>query len=685
MPRLPHRWLAAACVLLLAAPALAQPTALGFEADTPGLDPYEVALIRTVSGVAVSPDGRHVAYRLAIPADPLAENAAATSELRLHDTASGETTAPLPGRAVSALHFLPDGRLSFLAKLDGDATTALYALTPGGAPERLLAFDTSIQKVSVSADGSRVAFVADEPAAPRETGAPDAVEVYEEEFTTSRVYTAALGGGGAPALVALTGHVHDVALAPGGDRLAIAAAPSPSVDDSYTAQRVYITDLAGAVLAEVDRAGKQGGLAWSPDGQRLAMVAAEDQHDPSAGRLMVVPATGGQPKDLLPGLTGQVDAVAWASNDEIHYVVHYGVETAHEAIAPDGSVRETLVEPGEYVIAEAARGGDLAAFVIHTPAHPPELYLRPAGGALTRATDSNPWLADVALGRQEVITYAARDGVEVEGILLYPVGYQPGQRVPLILNVHGGPESHYSDGWNNYYSHVGQMGAARGYAVFYPNYRGSTGYGVAFSKSSQGEPAGAEFDDLIDGIDALVERGVADRDRVGVTGGSYGGYATAWLSTRYSDRIAAGVMFVGISNKVSKVGTTDIPEEEYLVHARKRPWDDWQFFLERSPIYYAGQSRTPLLIMHGKDDPRVDPGQSQELYRHLKLRGKAPVRLVFYPGEGHGNRRATARFDYSLRALRWFDRFLKDGADSLPPADVDYRAAVPAQVPMGTH
>src|SRR5690606_3876755 len=242
----------------------------------------------------------------------------------------------------------------------------------------------------------------------------------------------------------------------------------------------------------------------------------------------------------------------------------------------------------------------------------------------------------------------------------------------LLVVVHGGPESHYSNGWLTGYSSPGQMAAARGYAVFYPNYRGSTGRGVAFATLSQGDPAGAEFDDLIDGIDALIEAGVADSARVGVTGGSYGGYATGWLSTRYSDRIAAGVMFVGISNKVSKVGTTDIPNEEFLVHARKRPWDDWQFFLERSPIYYAGQSETPLLILHGKDDPRVDPGQSRELYRHLRLRSEAPVRLVLYPGEGHGNRRATARYDYSLRMLQWFDHYLMGPGGDPPPADVDY-------------
>jgi dipeptidyl aminopeptidase/acylaminoacyl peptidase len=221
------------------------------------------------------------------------------------------------------------------------------------------------------------------------------------------------------------------------------------------------------------------------------------------------------------------------------------------------------------------------------------------------------------------------------------------------------------------------MAAARGMAVFYPNYRGSTGRGRAFSKLSQGDPAGKEFDDLVDGVDHLIATGLVDAGKVGVTGGSYGGYATAWCSTRYSDRFAAGVMFVGISNKTSKSGTTDIPDEEFLVHALRRTWDspeDWQFFLERSPVYHAGKHATPLLIMHGKSDPRVHPSQSMELYRQLKVRNQAPVRLVFYPGEGHGNTKAAARYDYNLRMLQWFEHYLQGQGGTMPGTALNYDA-----------
>jgi len=230
----------------------------------------------------------------------------------------------------------------------------------------------------------------------------------------------------------------------------------------------------------------------------------------------------------------------------------------------------------------------------------------------------------------------------------------------MITVVHGGPESHYNNGWMTHYSTIGQMGAALDYMVFYPNYRGSTGRGEEFAKSSQADLAGKEFDDIVDGVDFLIDKGWVDENKVGVTGGSYGGYATGWLSTKYTDRFAAGVMFVGISNNISKWGTGDIPEELYLVHARKRIWEDYQFFLERSPIYHAGKAKTPLLIMAGEEDTRVHPSQSIELYRHIKTRTDTPVRLVLYPGEGHGNRRASSRLDYNLRQLRWFEYYLKN-------------------------
>jgi dipeptidyl aminopeptidase/acylaminoacyl peptidase len=272
--------------------------------------------------------------------------------------------------------------------------------------------------------------------------------------------------------------------------------------------------------------------------------------------------------------------------------------------------RKVIVPPEPVLTSISARATASTRFVGSTPAHPPGLKMSHA--TRPRARRLEPWLKGVGNRQAGDLQAQSRDGLELEGILVRPLDEVKGQRYPLILCVHGGPESHEVNGWQTGYSKPGQVAAAEGIATFYPNYRGSTGRGVAFSKSSQADPGGKEFDDLVDAVDHLVATGLVDKAKVGVTGGSYGGYATAWCSTKFSDRFAAGVMFVGISDKISKMGTTDIPDEDFYVHLRKRPWEEWQMMLERSPITYADQCKTPLLILHGKDDPRVNPGQSRD-------------------------------------------------------------------------
>jgi dipeptidyl aminopeptidase/acylaminoacyl peptidase len=442
------------------------------------------------------------------------------------------------------------------------------------------------------------------------------------------------------------------------------------------ARRIAVLDAdSGAVLARFENPGKLGSIAWSPDGRDIAFVSAADPNDPSAGRLMIAPASGGPLRDLLPGYEGSVAQIAWQRPDFVMYVGDEGVWTTFGKVRRDGSQQKTILAAGGAILTafDVARDGLSGAMIGSTPEHPPEVfYMKHGEPAPRRLTTSNPWLAGVRLAPQEVVQFRARDGLALEGLLIRPLDGKAGAKSPLILTVHGGPESHYRNGWLTNYADPGQLGAARGFAVFYPNYRGSTGRGVVFSKMGQADAAGKEFDDLVDGVDHLISAGVADPAKVGVTGGSYGGYATAWCSTRYSDRFAAGVMFVGISDMVSKAGTTDIPNEEYLVHSRKHAWEDWQYKLERSPIYYAEKAHTPLLILDGKDDPRVHPSQSLVLYRYLKALDHAPVRLVYYPGEQHGNRRAASRYDYNLRMIQWFEQYLLGAGGAAPPYEIDY-------------
>lgn len=643
--------------------------------------PQAANALRSVSNVAVSPDGSAIAYILSVPRDPFeADNGAAWGEL--HVVGKDGTPRPfITGDVnVSAIAWTGDGKsISFLAKRGKDEFRSLYFIdAAGGEARRILGHDADIASYSFSPDGKQVAFLANEAEAKEKKEIEKkgfTAKVYEETARPSRIWIAPIDGSAKPKALEIAGSGSELEWSPAGSLIAVAIAPTSLVDESYTSRRIHVIDTSnGRVVAKVNNPGKLGSLAWSPDGKNLAFISAADQNDPAAGRLMVASASTGEFRDLLPGWEGSAHAAGWSDADTVLYVADEGVWASLAEVDLAGTKRTLIPKGGQPIIGpfSRAKNGSVTAFVASSPSHPAEVYSRTGTGALKRLTNSNPQLADLPLATQEVIRYQARDGLEVEGLLFRPLQEAKGTRYPLLVVVHGGPEAHFRNDWLTSYSNPGQLGAAKGYAVFYPNYRGSTGRGVAYSKMSQKDPAGKEFDDVVDGVDHLIATGLVDRAKVGVTGGSYGGYATGWLSTFYSDRFAAGVMFVGISDLISKWGTTDIPQEEFDVHARQYPWDNWQFFLERSPIYYADRSKTPLLILAGEEDTRVFPGQSIELYRHLKERGKAPVRLVLYPGEGHGNRLAAARLDFTLRMMRWFDHYLKGAGGEPPPAEVTY-------------
>ena len=659
---------------LLAAPGL-------FAAEA--FTPQHVAKLRTVASVAISPDGARVAYTLAVPRRPLLDDdGPAWTELHVVGK-DGVSRAFVSGEVVvSGLAWTKDGRsISFLAKRGKDEHRSLYAIAAeGGESRRLLAHGTDITGYAWSPDGKRVAFLATQEAPKKQKDAEKkgfTQDVLDESVKPVKIWVAGLGEGDpAPRMLDVPGSASQVSWSPAGSWLAVALAPTALVDDDLMARRVTVVDAdSGKVVSKVENPGKLGGIAWSPDGKTIAYVAAADVHDPSAGRLMATPAAGGPSKDLLPGYEGNVSHIAWLDSDFVMFVGDEGVQTTLGKVKKDGTGRKNLI-PAQgpvFLSLDLSRDGLSAAMVCQAPEHPGEVCLATHEAPTPRRlTSSNPWLANVRLLLQEVVSWKARDGLALQGILVHPLDEKAGQRYPLILTVHGGPESNDRNGWVTSYSNPGQLGAAHGFAVFYPNYRGSTGRGVAFSKMSQKDPAGKEFDDLVDAVDHLIAIGLVDKAKVGVTGGSYGGYATAWCTTRYSDRFAAGVMFVGISDLVSKAGTTEIPEEEYLVHSLQRPWENWSFMLERSPIGHLKEAKTPLLILDGKDDPRVHPSQSLVLYRFLKARNQAPVRLVYYPGERHGNARAAARYDYNLRMIQWFEHYLKGPGGAMPSYEVEY-------------
>jgi len=652
-----------------------------FAAAQEAFTPRHVAKLRSVSAARIAPSGKLVAYLLSVPREPGKEDDGAPwDELHVVDT-DGHSRPYVTGKVdIGAIDWTPDGGgVSFLAKRGDDKQRSLYVIPiDGGEARRLLKHDTAISAYEWNPDGQRVAFLAKEKQPKDLKKLKDKgfkQEIYEEDDEPTRVWIAQVGEDAPkPKPLELSGSASRLCWSPDGRRLVVALAPSPRVDDEYMATALHVIDVeSGATVATIDPPGKVGAFELSPDGANLAVLAGEDIHDPSEGRLTVTPAAGGETTDLAPKFLGQFEAFLWRDARALFYIASEGLHTTFGVATLGSNARQTLVLPGEPILRSFTVADDRSgiAFLADSADHPPEVFYMHAGSEPRRLTDSNPWLKDVRLARQEGVEYTARDGLKLEGVLIRPLDEQPGQRYPLILVVHGGPEAHLSNAWLTRYSYPGQVAAARGFAVFYPNYRGSTGRGVEFSKLGQHDYGGKEFDDLVDAIDHLVNSGLVDRAKVGVTGGSYGGFASAWCATKLTEHFAASVMHVGISDQISKFGTTDIPNEMYLVHGRAWPWEDWDWFRERSPIYYAQQSRTPILILHGKDDTRVHPSQSIELYRYLKTLGKT-VRLVLYPGEGHGNRKAAPRYDYNLRLMRWMEHYLKGPGGPPPPYELEY-------------
>ncbi|WP_408607211.1 S9 family peptidase [Colwellia chukchiensis] len=651
----------------------------------------DIPKIKSVRDSIISPNGEYIAFTRSLPRELYVDKDGRSYNQLFISDIQGNARPFVTGKVnVAGLEWSADGKyVYFLAKFNQDKFTQLYRIpVDGGERQRVLGLkDTSISRYDISPDGKQVALLAMPAKDKSEKKLKELgfkAQVYEMGLKNKQLFVTDLSMQQTELnldAININGYVSDMNWAADNQQLLVKTQATALIDDTYTKAQWHVMNLAEQkVTMSIATEGKLGTAEFSKSGKHIAVIGAEDKHDPATGRLYLANAETGAIQDWLPNFAGHVSDIAWSHNsDTLNFIAQVGTESIVANIKPGSKRYKTKLKAGKVIASQLSLSSSDKTIAVkgHTATHPNESFVL-RGKKLTKVTDSNPWLKNKRFAKQEVISLKARDGVEVDGILVYPLDYKKGQRYPLIMQVHGGPESHEKNGWVTAYSKPGQMGAARGYAVFYPNYRGSTGKGVAYSKLGQNDYAGAEFDDLVDMKNHLVNIGLVDTKRVGITGGSYGGYASAWAATKLTEHFAASVMFVGISNQLSKFGTTDIPNEMHLVHARSYPWDKWQYYLERSPIYWAHQSKTPLLIMHGKDDPRVHPAQSMEMYRYMKVQGK-DVRLVYYPGEGHGNRKVAAQYDYSLRLMRWMDNYLMAGNTTMPDYKLDHKAKLKAK------
>ncbi len=658
----------------------------GVSAQT--LSPKDLLNMKRVLSAKISPAGDQIVYTVLVPRQANEAPGYAYYELYMVSVKSGEIRPFITGKVqIRSIDWKPDGSaISFLSRRGTDAKTQVWMIpVDGGEAKQLTRAQNNISSYKWHPSGKKIGYLTVTPQSQRETALQRkgyGFIFYEENLKHRNLHIAHLDANDVESKTEqLTENitVWSFEFSPDGNTIAAATTEKNLIDYSFMFQSISILDLQGKQLRQIKKdTRKLGNYSFSPDGDNLAYTAALEKKDPAVSQVFVAPVAGGKEINMTPpNFVGHIGWVGWKDKNTIIYHAGEGVETTITTVKLSSGERKVIQNSKDSGIVFSTPGfsDDFKHMVVvgNSPNHSREIFYLNFGNKLQRLTTLNPWLSDRKLGKQEVIQYKSRDGLEIEGILLYPVNYIEDEKYPLVVLVHGGPEMHYSNGWVTSYSYPGQILSGEGYFVFYPNYRSSTGYGVNFSLHGFEDPAGKEFDDLADGIDHLIQTGKVDKNRVGLGGISYGGFASAWFATYYTKYVKAVCMFVGISDLVSRRGTLDIPYEELYVHSGEKLEELWDVSLKRSPIYWAHQSKTATLILGGTADTRVHPSQSLELYRRLKMTGHPAVRLVQYPGEGHGNGKQTGQIDLLYRILDWYEWYVKDKKPfngPLPPLDI---------------
>ncbi|HYB97097.1 MAG TPA: S9 family peptidase [Vicinamibacterales bacterium] len=664
----------------------------------------DVLNIKAVQGATVSPDGRTVIYTVRQwvvdqdPPTPLAEAPASSKtgriEARTHiwrvpaDGSSVARQITFGERGDSQPQFSPDGKyISFVsARGSAEAKPQIYLMSvDGGEAWRLTDAKEGVSSqggggYSWSPDSSQIAFVTLDPRSAEEEAnikKRDDERVFEGDFRYQHAWVITIANKHATRVTEGTHYTVQGApsWAPDGKRFVFAASATPMLRDER--RDVYVATLgsanaAGGPATRIEKIstnfGNDAAPRWSPDGQTIAWLTQPntaaplpDQTAPSVitqQRLVLYDVNAKTIKDVS-ATTFDVDPGNPTFTNEGKRVMFVAGKRAYnEVFAYDltSGTYTQLTQRKTISNTSVSRDGKTIVLTMDAPDAPAEVYVTdPSFANLKRLTATNPQLAEIAQGETEVVTWKSADGAEIEGVLLKPVGYQSGKRYPTLVVAHGGPAGAFVNGFRFGGLEGGQVWAGNGWAVFYPNPRGSSNYGENTLRANVNDWGGGDFKDINTGVDALVARGIADPEKLAHIGWSYGGYMTAWTITQ-TTRYKAAMVGAGLTNMWSMYGTNDIPSVLIAYFGGIPNKQTLPLYLDRSAMTHIDKASTPTLILHGANDERVPTGQAYELYRGLKDRG-TPTQLVFYPREGHGITEYYHQKDRMQRIYDWVTKY----------------------------